>query len=348
MRSSGWILVGLATAAGAVSALQAETDAMLERERTVELQATAVTEVFNAADHQRRAQAALSFATATVRGETEQLLAFREAFNVATELSLPEGLRVANATPAIERLAESSVYYDPTLQANLRAMVAADDRIIGGVETTSHDECVAVGSATSWCCTGTLIAPDRVLTAGHCKDSCASRIFVGKDITGAGEEIPVREARRHPDYRTATRNDLTVLVLERPVTRARPVQVATDAAIRAARTVRLVGYGTTNAMGTTGYGKRRVVDVPVASHDCEPAEVGFKYGCDPGLEMVAASPLLDRDSCRGDSGGPVYVEVAGRWLLAGATSRATKGAAQPCGEGGIYVRVDRYSTWMMQ
>jgi endonuclease G len=56
--------------------------------------------------------------------------------------------------------------------------------------------------------------------------------------------------------------------------------------------------------------------------------------------------MLNRDSCSGDSGGPLYVQWNGAWLLAGATSRATKASVRTCGDGGVYVRVDRYRDWI--
>ena len=70
------------------------------------------------------------------------------------------------------------------------------------------------------------------------------------------------------------------------------------------------------------------------------------YGCDAGLEFVAGKPLLAKDSCTGDSGGPFYIEGPKGWLLAGATSSATNSAPNDCGDGGIYVRVEHYLTWM--
>ena len=63
-------------------------------------------------------------------------------------------------------------------------------------------------------------------------------------------------------------------------------------------------------------------------------------------EIVAGGNGVD--SCNGDSGGPAYVEVDGEVQLAGATSRATKNFTQPCGDGGIYTRVDRYVDWIRQ
>ncbi len=94
-----------------------------------------------------------------------------------------------------------------------------------------------------------------------------------------------------------------------------------------------------------------MVDVPIASPDCRGTVEGhddsLSYGCDRGLEIVAGRPLLERDSCKGDSGGPFYVlDGMGQWQIAGATSRATDSAMHTCGDGGIYVRVDRYRAWI--
>jgi endonuclease G len=62
--------------------------------------------------------------------------------------------------------------------------------------------------------------------------------------------------------------------------------------------------------------------------------------------MVAGKPLLAKDSCTGDSGGPFYIAAGKGWLLAGATSRSTDSAVLPCGDGGIYMRLDRYREWI--
>ena len=62
---------------------------------------------------------------------------------------------------------------------------------------------------------------------------------------------------------------------------------------------------------------------------------------------MAGKPLFLHDTCKGDSGGPFFVQDAkGRWLLAGVTSRGTDLATSMCGDGGIYVRVDAYAKWI--
>src|SRR5262249_21987834 len=102
--------------------------------------------------------------------------------------------------------------------------------------------------------------------------------------------------------------------------------------------------------GRFGYGRKLQTDVPIASPDCRGSIDGRDdhdwYRCDVGLELVAGKPLLEHDTCNGDSGGPFYVAKDDAWMLAGATSRATASAVNNCGDGGIYVRVDRFVDWI--
>jgi secreted trypsin-like serine protease len=129
-----------------------------------------------------------------------------------------------------------------------------------------------------------------------------------------------------------------------------PRQIAPSEIIDAATDARAVGFGNTDPTGFFGYGIKRQTDVPIASNSCQGDVDGNDdqtvYGCDPNLELIAGKPLLARDTCTGDSGGPLYIEGQDGWLLAGATSRATRGAINNCGDGGVYVRVDQYQDWL--
>jgi secreted trypsin-like serine protease len=235
-----------------------------------------------------------------------------------------------------------SIYTDPVYLANMRAVVADHARIIGGVPTSDFPDCVAVGSADAWCCSGTLVSPNVVVTAGHCVEGgCAARVFLGKDVDFPedGEVIEAETALAHPDYRPPrATGDISVLVLARPA-EVTPRPIATREQVAAAAFVRLAGYGNTDVHSSGGYGRRRVVDVPIASDHP-------RYGADADTEFVAGAPFLDRDSCNGDSGGPAYVQSGGQWFLAGATSRATASSLRPCGDGGIYTRVASYEKWL--
>jgi len=248
-------------------------------------------------------------------------------------------IRRPEASPAA---AEDSLYSDPVFLANAHRLMGARTRIVGGIPTKEYPDCVAVGGVSGWCCSGTLVASNVVVTAGHCvAGDCCSRVLVGEDVadTSTAHVIGVRHATSHPDYRPSNpTHDLAVLILDEDAGVA-PRGLANEAMLANAISVRLAGYGRTDVEGTTGYGRRRMVDVPLASNDP-------KYGADPESEFTAGAPFLDRDACSGDSGGPAYVEGDDGWYLAGATSRATRSTFRRCGDGGIYTWVRAYARWI--
>lgn len=297
------------------------------------------------------ADAAKQFAR-TVAGEDKirYVQAFQAAYNIAAGAIGEEG-EERSAVPKVLRgvvpLASQTFYTDPDFVANAAQLIEDTNRIVGGVPTNEFPDCVAVGSAGGWCCTGTLVARNVVVTAGHCRGGCSSRIFIGKNVALPGEIVNVASAVRHPAYgQGGKHNDLAVLILARDVTSVNPRRIATSAMVNNVTSVRVVGYGNTDPESTTGYGIRRMVDVPVASASCSTVQAQTKYGCDAGLELVAGKPLLNKDSCNGDSGGPIYIKSGATWYVAGATSRATNNSTRPCGDGGIYVRLDKYATWI--
>jgi secreted trypsin-like serine protease len=235
-----------------------------------------------------------------------------------------------------------SIWSDQRFLANFRSMVRDRQRIVGGTPTTAYPDCVAVGNGERWCCSGTLVAPNLVVTAGHCDDAgCSSRVLFGEDTDprGAGRVVHVDEAHVHPEYVQDGASDLTALVLSESVDDVPPRDIAPREALDGASAVRLVGFGNVDVFASQGYGVKRLVDVPLASSDP-------RFGADPELEFVAGQPFLDRDSCTGDSGGPAYVMTDGDWLLAGATSRATSSSIRPCGDGGIYERMHAFASWL--
>ncbi len=250
------------------------------------------------------------------------------------------------------------IFEDPRFVRNARALAQRTRggmRIIGGipVNASNFQDCVAVGDNQEWFCSGTLIATNAVLTAGHCT-ARATRIFFGNNIDRQGKIVRVIKTVPHPQYdKVIPSNDLMVLMLASGVTAttAAPRSIAPCAIIDQAIDARLVGFGNTDMTGSFGYGIKRQTDVPIASHSCEGSVDGNDdeavYGCHPRLELIAGKPLLNKDTCSGDSGGPLYVSDDNvNWFLAGATSRSTKSAKKNCGDGGVYVRVDRYRDWI--
>ena len=298
--------------------------------------------------------AAILKAETEARDDREFVRALQRNYRRSVEVEAVRGRRVIPLRNAAPPPRSFHIYEDPRYLERARALArrtSSGDRIVGGalVPAGRFMDCVAVGSDGEWGCTGTLIAPNVVVTAGHCA-SVATRVYFGSDVTKPGKIVRVAKRVVHPKYRKIRHNDLMVLVLAEKVTAVAPRALAASKLVDEATDARVVGFGNTEASGTFGYGKKRFVDIPIASNSCEGsvdgADDSVSYGCDPKLELVAGRPLLAQDTCTGDSGGPLYLAKGSDWVVAAATSRATDSAMSNCGDGGVYVRLDKYRTWI--
>jgi hypothetical protein len=257
----------------------------------------------------------------------------------------------------LKALAASSLFKSETWRLNQLRLIneigkgkLPRARIFGGRPSLLNEfpDCVAVGSGGQFCCSGTLIGPNVVVTAAHCLDGgCADRIYVGLNSNqpNPSDIYDVRVASKHPGYNPFTsENDIGVLVLDRDVVGVSPRRIAAPADLAGAYFVTLAGYGYTQ-LG--GFGVQCTVDVAIASLTCDCSNCPATYGCHSGFELVAGGNGLD--SCNGDSGGPAYLRTdSGETVLIGATSRATGNSTVNCGDGGIYVRVDKYADWIRE
>jgi secreted trypsin-like serine protease len=199
---------------------------------------------------------------------------------------------------------------------------------------------------TSGSCTGTLIAPDVVLTAGHCAEIKPVEVIANTtDYTDAdGVLVDVQSTTAYPDWQHTY--DVSVIVLAKPIPGVTPRKVGTGCTLdelRSAMSVHLVGYGLTAEDGTGNNTLLNEAMAPVVDPDCSGGR-GCHAKVAPGGEFVAGGD--GTDSCFGDSGGPVYFDTPRGTVVIGAVSRGIDGAAMPCGGGGIYVRTDKVVSWI--
>jgi secreted trypsin-like serine protease len=237
--------------------------------------------------------------------------------------------------------------------ALLGSTAAPSQAIVGGSDAAAG-EFPAVAEiilAKGFLCTGTLISPDTVLTAGHCSSITGGAgvaspasfppqlidVRIGNHRSGTGGEVvPVGRVVMQPKYLLTKGYDISLLRLSRNATRT-PVPVA-GAGETASWAVgvqgQIVGWGALYEDGPTPDTLQKASVPRIADPDCAKAYRDF----DTKTMLCAGLPQGGVDSCQGDSGGPMFGRNAtGALRVVGATSFGV-GCARP-NYPGVYARV---------
>jgi secreted trypsin-like serine protease len=240
----------------------------------------------------------------------------------------------------------------PALACASLALAAAPSSAVVGGNDASPGEYPAVAEITfgnAFLCTGTLIAPNWVLTAGHCGSVTGAAVAspaawppqlitvrIGSVKPGQGEKVPVRRVVVQPNYLLNAGYDISLLELSTASTKA-PSRVvgASGGSLWAPGTMEtIVGFGATSEGGDLP-DTLQEAQVPVTTDAyCAGAYSDF----DPQTMVCAGFPEGGVDTCQGDSGGPMFGrDAAGALKVVGATSFG-EGCARP-GKPGVYARV---------
>jgi hypothetical protein len=209
----------------------------------------------------------------------------------------------------------------------------------------------AGGKPQQYICTGSLLAPDTLVTAAHCvaedlKNPVLAanlRLVFGLAVTPTTTTLPPMRTPSgylyEPGWQGAVNgaesgedtHDIAVIHFDGglPSGYAPATLLPASVPIDAGAEVTLAGYGVNDGVNDTGAGTLRIVNnVPVLQT--------------LGETEVAMDQSGGVGSCSGDSGGPAFLNVDGKNLLWGVTSRGDK----TCAQFGIYTRITAYADFV--
>lgn len=288
---------------------------------------------------------------------------------------LPEVLEARTLLDAtgLGALAQPELAYQPRVVAGDPNGTPADsptNRITTDFDGVGSIQLVKRRSA--FICTGTLIDPEHVLTAGHCVDTNnnGTNDFNPRDITyfidgDTNNGVTATDVFVHPDYtgfnRPNVNDDLAILKLSRPVTatEATPYPIL-QTSTGTGTTFEMVGFGQSGD-GVSGYyvganfGIKRLGynnadvfftdDEGSGAAELWEADFDAPNGSSGAYGGASLGNDVEANIGGGDSGGPSFVDVGGTKYLV-ATNTYGRGSSGTFGTylGGVLL--ESYTGWI--
>ena len=221
-----------------------------------------------------------------------------------------------------------------------------------------------IGGGPAWRCSGTLISPTVMLTAGHCTfgaeggrvwfDATEDEIFAKGYPFGGQGAIEFSAIETHPLYPTAPFfvNDAGIVILSEPVYLDDPNDYGVLPEVDELDQLK-TKRGKQNQMFTAvGYGLQQINPVFVQAERSR--MVAYPHliqintpGFTGGFSLLLSNNANTGGTCFGDSGGPNFIGTSN--VIGGVTSFGINGNC--AGTGGVF-RVDRQNvldfinTWL--
>jgi hypothetical protein len=209
------------------------------------------------------------------------------------------------------------------------AAVVGEAATVSGTGPGRH--IVMIVSTRGNLCTGTALARDLVLTAGHCVAPAATyRVYLpGIPPPGLPLKSVVVNPRYNPKDYAAGRvtPDIALLKLEDVLpANVLPTRLATPASVAAGDRFVIAGFGATANGSDTGAGTPRAAAMVATGR---PGSLQIRL-----VDPAARGERAGLGACTGDSGGPAFIERGGVYSVIGVVSWST-GPANTAGCGGL-------------
>ncbi len=189
-------------------------------------------------------------------------------------------------------------------------------------------------------CTGTLIAPNVILSARHCGIGAGTLVRFGDNSNSPVFTTTVQSSIL-PDGNGSLLDggDVSIHILNTPVPAniAQPVRLIDETDDLEGMLCATVGYGF-NGLGSVGHGftsdgfrwgGENIIDVygsPANSNGTNIISTDFDNGTSGANTIPSSSPVpvqFEATTAPGDSGGPVLVRFGNEWVIAGVLSGGT-------------------------
>ncbi len=189
-------------------------------------------------------------------------------------------------------------------------------------------------------CTGTLIAPNVILSARHCSVGAGALIVFGDNSNSSDFSVTVQSSSL-PDGGGSLLDggDVSILTLTSPVPAniAEPMRLIDETDDLEGMVCATLGYGW-NGLGSSGHGfnadgfrwgGENIIDVYGSPPDRAGSNIistDFDNGTSGANQIFgsSATPLeFEATTAPGDSGGPVMVQFGNEWVIAGVLSGGT-------------------------
>ncbi|KAE8593691.1 hypothetical protein XENTR_v10019268 [Xenopus tropicalis] len=222
-----------------------------------------------------------------------------------------------------------------------------DDKIVGGYECTPHSQPWQVFftfNGRNWC-GGSLISPRWIISAAHCYQPPKTLVaLLGehdlKKKEGTEQHIQVEAAYKHFSYKDeAYDHDIMLVKLAKPAQYnqyVQPIPVARSCPTDGAKCL-VSGYGNLLAYNTRYPDQLQCLDLPILSDSsCKasyPRMISENMFCAGFLEG-------EKDSCKGDSGGPLICSGELYGVVSWGRYCARKNSP------GVYAKVCNYLDWI--